>query len=167
MAAYRAEPAATPSSAVLARLMKQTLMSEADIRSFFKLLHEKTRQKVAEAAEAVQCGECSSDDEAAPAQAPKRARRSASSAARAGPSERSIPPLEKGKLEGRSVLIPREQWPEEPCDERGGEGWSGKVASERFGTVGVTTQSIGVDGAIHNFTYHFVLEEVLRWKPLK
>ena len=105
--------------------------------------------------------------EAAPAQAPKRARRSASSAARAGPSERSIPPLEKGKLEGRSVLIPREQWPEEPCDELGGEGWLGKVASERFGTVGVTTESIGVDGAIHNFTYHFVLEEVLRWKPLK
>ena len=56
---------------------------------------------------------------------------------------------------------------EEPCDERGGEGWLGKVASERFGTVGVTTKSIGVDGAIHNFTYHFVLEEVLRWRPLK
>ena len=36
-------------------------------------------------------------------------------------------PLTRANAEGRRVLVPRELWPEYPCDEHGGAGWEGTV----------------------------------------
>ena len=58
------------------------------------------------------------------------------------------------------VFGTRSEWPDEVCEEHGGEGWRGKVTSEdrRSGAVGVKT---------HDHTYYFPLEAVLVWKSLK
>ena len=36
-------------------------------------------------------------------------------------------PLTRANAVGRRVLVPRELWPDYPCDERGGTGWVGQV----------------------------------------
>ena len=63
-----------------------------------------------------------------------------------------------GGLEVR--VCPRSEWPDEVCEEHGGEGWRGRVTSEdrRSGSVGVKT---------HDHTYYFAMEAVLSWKALK
>ena len=105
-----------------------------------------------------------SDDEpsSAPASAPpKRVRLDPWHTSPSGRSpQQPATTLEKGKLTGRVVLIPRSEWPDEVCEEHGGEGWRGRVTSEdrRSGSVGVKT---------HDHTYYFAMEAVLSWKALK
>ena len=43
----------------------------------------------------------------------------------------------------------------------------GKVATVNRDVVGVSTKSYGVVQETQSYTYHFPLEEVLKWKPLK
>ena len=68
-------------------------------------------------------------------------------------------PLERGKLVGRRVMIPRSFWPDEPCHEPEGEGWPAAVVSESHGVVGIKTLGYACQ--------HFRLEVVLEWRPLR
>ena len=43
----------------------------------------------------------------------------------------------------------------------------GKVATVNRDVVGVSTKSYEVGQETQSYTYHFPLEEVLKWKPLK
>ena len=70
-----------------------------------------------------------------------------------------LAPLTPKALKGRRVMIPREQWSEENCEEFGGQGWLGTVKK-----VNRQQKKVGVwqDGALHWFS----LAEVLSWAPL-
>ena len=54
---------------------------------------------------------------------------------------KAIAPLVKGKLTGRTVLIPHSVWPDEPCDNE--EGWPGRITSEKYGVAAVRTPPTG------------------------
>lgn len=61
--------------------------------------------------------------------------------------------LTRDTLTGRRVLVPREAWPNEPCD---GDGWWGKVKRVALNTAKVLME---VDGEI----YDFEVGAILKW----
>ena len=150
-AAYAKEPTPSPSDATVTRLAEATLLSEDDVRDIFKSLDLKARARVAES-------ESDSSSEETDASQPASKRPKATAGPAASRAQAAPLPLEKGKLTGRKVLIPRALWPDEPCDEQGGEGWRSVVSSEVRGVVGIKTE-----GKI----YHFGVDTVLEWRPLK
>ena len=151
--AYRAAPTASPPNATVARLAKQTLLAEDDIRAIFKQTHAKVVAKAIEDDSSSDGGDDAACGEAGPSRPPKRARAGASARAL-----RPMEPLKKGELVGRKVLIPRELWPDEPCDESDGKGWRAVVSSESRGVAGIKTAGQ---------TFHFNVADVLNWSPVR
>ena len=149
-AAFAREQTSTPSAATLAALAKRTLLDEADIIAIFKKMHAKAQAKAAAAGS-------SSDGESSGHEAHDPSSSSAHKRSRTHPpAPQAVESLKKGELQGRAVLCPREQWPEEPCD--GDVGWRGVIDSESRGIAGVK---------IKGHIYHFPVDKVLAWPPLR
>ena len=80
------------------------------------------------------------------------------------PSKPKAPaPLRLGYLSGRLVLIPCSIYPQDACDEHGGQGWTGRVTKCTHGTATVKLSN-GAGGSV---SAYFDVATVLKWKPLK
>lgn len=153
--AYRAAPTASPTADTVARLAKLAQLADDDIRAIFKQTHAK-----AEARAAQDDSDSDDDDDAGCGEgggshAPNKRPRAETSAARA---VRPVPPLVEGELKGRKVMIPRATWPDEECNELGGQGWRASVTKVSRGIANIKAAG---------YTYHFGVPEVLTWRPLR
>mmetsp|Transcript_36667 Transcript_36667/g.60725 ORF Transcript_36667/g.60725 Transcript_36667/m.60725 type:complete len:338 (+) Transcript_36667:127-1140(+) len=70
-------------------------------------------------------------------------------------------PLEKEHLHGRKVLVPKAQFPDDPCDEHGSLGWEATIVKVHYRFI--------VAVRFRNGNYpieYFKVADVLKWKPL-